>query len=136
MKSLFAAALLLTSITASAAEFKFAPPGPAACATFAGSFTTEGQTGPEERIDSVVRCVGQPNSLSCRITLDGETGPNVFTGSVGVDNGKTFVEATRGPNSTLRLMGCKLNGRCAVVQMFRPQTKVGMMCIDTSMVGN
>lgn len=136
MKSILVAVLLLTACTTSATEFKFAPPGKAVCAPFEGSFSAADQSGPEERVGGSVRCTGSNEAMSCRITVGGETGPNVFKGAVGVEKGNTFVEAYVRDDEgrkTVRLMGCKLNGRCLVVQMFRPDTKVGLMCIDPTM---
>jgi len=118
---------------ASIVRYRFDPPGNGTCALFRGSFTSEGQAGPEEQPDSILGlCSGQRSAMSCRLTMNGETGTYIFTGSVGTQNGRTFVETARG-GTLFRLMDCRASGRCKVLQMFNGSTKVGTMCVDPSM---
>jgi hypothetical protein len=118
---------------ATVVKYRFDPPGNGVCALFRGSFNADGQAGPEEQPDSILgTCSGQRNAMSCRLAMNGELGTNIFTGSVGTKNGKTFVESSSGV-AIYRLLDCRASGRCKVLQMFNGSTKVGTMCVDPSM---
>ena len=135
MKTLIALAIALAATSASAANTSFGKSGGiVACAGYEGGFLDENQATTVEQTNVKVSCQKPLADGSAVCTLSTPSGSAKYAVVKNPVTANSYVGHQTRKRYQMRLLGCKLDGRCASLQFWDAVVQQGMMCIDLKLL--